>query len=857
MKLYLHQGVTDATDEEIEGFRWRIERALLGGGPWVKSLSGGPWGPTRRVRVGRKRALFSCKFSEQEAVVWVHEIGWRREIYNRDTGIARARAWVEANTEDCLELLDYMEVERIPGSSTSDEDPGPLNLLPALSEEQAAFVRHVIPLEDDRRDRNTFVFMAKGPPGSGKTVVAADVARDAFLDSPNAQLGQRGADVLVLVPSGKLLRHYREELRPTAMTQAGSFARSPQSSEPRIWVERFIDFFGAFSSQSVTSRADVWTWWTKALMAPALRRWALSHPCVHEQRFADLLDACFGHEETPGGGAKDALSAFDRPLYDALGALRAGERDAIVHLKRIHNIRFRWEAAASATQAITAALPGRPLVIVVDEAQDMVPAEWQHLLDAAFQRHRTAVGQTVIALLGDENQRVAPTAFAWSDVNGFVRALHVDLESGAGCVMAELTGSFRIRREIARVANTLMEGRLVGDRARRAPVANPDDLERGGSVVVVRCADPSNEIVRAIQTFAGRVSEHDRLVHIGAAVKALAGLDTMDAREAKGLEFPTLVASSLLTGNLDWDTRSRAYVAITRAREKLAVVLTNDEWSKVADSWSGLVDLEDAAHLPAILEGLMLRVEGADRQNEQMVRIDNLVEQADEVDGNFPPEVLERAARLVEAGSVRPLVSHLDDVLRRRPNWEAALRSLAAEPRARTTQRIGAWLLLGDVGAACLVAEQAGASEAVTQTVSELASDEGPLTAASLQLRSAIGAKPDARLVDLMVTAFWAEVSKAFRASGAPKGAPRYVLQPQRRSEVMARTVLAAVDEQHDAAIRAVDDLGLRLANARQAISNEFHRNLLKRRAREALAKKLRSLDDLIARAKGEATSHG
>ncbi len=855
--LYRHPDLSDATDEDLAAVAWQIEQTVVAGGHRVVSLVGGPWGETRRVRIGKKRALFSWVRSEDSLTVWVHEVGWRREIYDRATGVARSKAWMDARDLECLDTLGYLPFKPSLALTGGSESVGTAALLPALSEEQAAFVRSVIPLDDDKRDAHVFVFMAKGPPGSGKTVVAADVARDAFLDSPNHQLGQKGADVLVLVPSGKLQRQYREEFRPVALAQASTFARADSFAEPRIWVERFIDFFAAFGAAAPSSRAEQANWWAQTLEEPSLRRWAGKHECVKDPRFVELLDACFDGDESPGGGAKDPLSAYDRPMYDALARLERSERATIRRTKQAHGVCFRWEVAAHADKGIAESLPGRSLVVVVDEAQDLLPVEWQCLVRASFLRHRNQIGQTVVALLGDENQRVAPTAFAWSDVDAYARTLHDDLADGSGTVMTELTGSFRIRREIARVANTLMEGPLVGDKARRAPVAQPDGLARGGSVVVIRCEAPGAAVVKAVASLSAKMTANERLVHIGPAIGSLERLDSMDAREAKGLEFPMLVATSLFEGELNWDARSRAYVAITRAREKLAVVLEEREWQKVAAHWSGLVTQEDVVHLEKVLEGLFHTTGIADSLKEQLDRIDNLVDDAEHRDAPFPLDVLERGARLIEAGAPTRLLGLLDDVLRRRPAWEHTLRSIPTDAESRPLHQVAAWLLLGDLGAAILVASRVSVSNGVQDTLREFAAVEGALPLVSIELRTASPANANDPLASLVVAAFWAGVAAIARDGKAPAEASSYKVTGRARSDVLAKSILESVDAATNVGVEALKRFSARLELQCTSAHSDFGKALAKRRSSELLRKHMTTLDDLTARAQAKENTNG
>lgn len=846
MLLHVHPDVHEShSPEEIGRFAWRMEEALVGASPWVKAL-GGPWGSTVRVRVGRRRALFSWATRHDQREAWLHEIGWRREIYDRETGLARARAWMKARDEGALDHLGYVPAPPLSPSAPGGDEM--VEVQPALSEAQARFVRAVLPLEDGDRDERTFVLMAKGPPGSGKTVVAADCARDAFLDAANPSLGEGGADVVVLVPSGKLHRHYRDELRKTALPQEISLARAPKDAEPRLWLSRFGDFFQAFSDGDPSPSPGAVAWWDQALRLPALQRWARDHPCVREARFAELMDACFGDREDPGGGVKDALSLQDRPLYAALGALTPGQRDAIQ--RSLGGTGLRWQVARRALAGLQACRPGRPMVWIVDEAQDLVPAEWETLLRAADHRIRSGVGNTVVALLGDENQRVAPTAFAWAQVDAFVRGLHPSLTTGLGTLMTRLPGSFRICREIAAVANSLVEGRLCGDSARRGDVAAPEELREGGSVAVVLEDRPRQAVEAAMTRPGSRVDAQSRVVCIGPEPIQAAGVDAMDVREAKGLEYDRLLAFGLFLQDLDWDVRSRAYVTLTRARERVLLVLDPGEWGRVSTTWEGMVEVEDPARLPLLLDDLVLGA-SSDPAREQRERIDNLVDAAEQANTSFPLEVLDRAARVVEAGDMEGLVAHLEDVMRRRPAWHRELRGLAASPGLPPARRVAAWLLLGDTGAAWMCSRDARLRPSVLKRLQRIVDMDFPLAAASQELRCSPQGAPDADLVDLIVMDFRATVAGALQ--GRPlSDLPRYRPTGARPTDLVARTVQGAVDQEVDRltglAIATEESMASRRRARRRELSEALERRAPARKADELLAR----LDALTQRVNRE-----
>ena len=275
--------------------------------PKIKSLKG-PWPGTHRLTFAKKeRALFSWRQDETEQrVPWVHEIGWRAEVYERARGIARARAWSEARNRadggDCggLVALGYKLKET--QAAPCDEDE--VDILPVLSPEQEVFLDSLLPLERTTGNPHAFVRLGVGPPGSGKTVVAVEAAQAARY---------RNCDVLVLVPTSGLLTTYKRELGRVTVVEDGRFADAPEDSEdePRVWVERAGPFFDALAKHEFLEDPVV-TWWAKVLELPAIQAWKTKHPCVKTPPFVQLIDALLFDDRAGGGGQERSMGAAVR-----------------------------------------------------------------------------------------------------------------------------------------------------------------------------------------------------------------------------------------------------------------------------------------------------------------------------------------------------------------------------------------------------------------------------------------------------------------------------------------------------------------------------------------------------------------
>jgi hypothetical protein len=94
----------------------------------------------------------------------------------------------------------------------------------------------------------------------------------------------------------------------------------------------------------------------------------------------------------------------------------------------------------------------RPLMIVVDECQDLAPLEWQVVLDWSYGRRKKVRPnarefQTRVAMVGDPNQRVSATPFTWTQVTAYAQEV---LGIPRKIILSETieTTSLRITREI-------------------------------------------------------------------------------------------------------------------------------------------------------------------------------------------------------------------------------------------------------------------------------------------------------------------------------------------------------------------------------------------------------------------------
>lgn len=578
-------------------------------GSTVKRLRG-PWnGRAFRVRWGDRRAIGSRVPSPTGGDrVYIHLVAHRSTVYA--TAVARLDRFHDQLPKDPLAQASwhptnaaaYQRVQ-IPDLGTEPDgrdEEAHVELL--LSKAQFDLLDQLVAVAPHRSANGAPMVVGKGPPGCGKTVVAIDAAREA------QHRGHYG--VLVLVPSRRLYAAYA-----TAFDQADMVWS--RWEWPRVVLPATVslcetpDFLGQLAGETLPSaerERRVSEWWGQALEQPALRAWANRHPEVRTARFCMLVDAML---ELPGGleaNAKDALDSSDAPLYELMHELRDHRAwlALLSSTRQRRGLRLRFEVAQAAGKVLKpqAATWGDNLLIVVDECQDLVPAEWKLLVDWTLARNQ-AGKLTRLALLGDENQRVSPTSFSWAELAQYA-AEQCSIERPVTSL--ELPGSYRLGQQVAAVARELFHESVTKlGKVRHTRPIDPSALPVSGRVHVVVARDPIAEVAGAIERFEVFTAGDTRLVVLSTTEASALGqltqgapgrVDIFHPRVAKGLEFETALVVQPLGGTgeqLTFERAAEAYTMLTRALGTLICVLTPAEWALVRPRWStcGAVEVLD------------------------------------------------------------------------------------------------------------------------------------------------------------------------------------------------------------------------------------------------------------------------
>lgn len=568
-------------------------------GTKLRRLSSTP-GYDFRLRVGRHRAVASVAIDAIGRLsAYVHEVGPRREVYERDAFGSRLKAFWGSGAgrskqpSPGIVNADYRYLD--PTRATPGKVPrASLHFL--LQLQQQEFFDQVLPLLAYERPNEAELVIGHGPPGSGKTLVACDLALEAFLD---------GHDVDVLVPSVGLENEYERLLKSwDALADTGQ----RQSDGIRVW--RYPAFFARIAGIRLPfdRESRVRAWWHEVLQEPAFR--ASIGPKVRAaggisdsdlaERMPVLIDALLEDDEfwKPGGNAttrtKDRLAAvFDgfkgilegcrEPLLQRLDSAQHADANAIVTRGGVAT----GQIAERFWQPVEKGSAARPRLLIVDEAQDLAPAEWRRLLDLWFASD-TAPGATRgrLVLLGDLDQRVSLVPFHWDDVKAYATGQ----KKIATDVIEERqvdAASYRMRRDVAKFASAVFDKRIVDQaKVRRHGRIDYEKLLQGGSVNIALVDRRKVDVSTVLAAGAERSVSGEYFFVIHGSNENVADVPSRNdvflysVRSAKGLEADRVIVvhpfdqrASHKPRPITPDEATEYYTAVSRAREHVLLVI--------------------------------------------------------------------------------------------------------------------------------------------------------------------------------------------------------------------------------------------------------------------------------------------
>jgi hypothetical protein len=704
---------------------WRDLRSS--GGSKIRRLTGTP-GIDWRLRIASYRAVCSVAGDRSERLhAFIHQFDKRAEIYETDAFHVRLRRfWNTIQSRSrCVDIsvfgAEYFEVD--PQSASPDSLPRGM-LHHELKPRQQQFAELVLPVRATAQDTKSQLLIGRGPPGSGKTVVAQDLVLEAVLD---------GLKVDVLVPTAPLKDEYRRLFEACGL-------RVSQSTEgnPDVRVLEFPEHFAMLAEEAINPLRwrQIQEWWNSTSADPRFKaRLGTKAASEVDLRLPRLVDAILDDTEfwntwraRHAATNKDFLGQHFGECVEALERLRhqldpcTAKGDPLPTRARL--------AVAALVRAASASPSSDDRLILVDEAQDLAPAECRALL-AYWLRTRNGHPDAIrkLVLLGDQEQRISLVPFSWDEVKRTairlanikpVQILEQDVD----------LASYRMRQSIARVARAVWDERVRGaGRFRREAPLDVDRLETGGTIDVLVTdvkVDLLSHARRTVETAAP--GEHLFIVSGGARSASWdhAHIFAYHAREAKGLEASRVIVDCpfghqrgrRIRNVLPADAVMEFYVAATRAREHLLLVLDPASWAELKrcpEPWrlDGVrihdLSLGSKTEVQSLVKECLVTLTPDELQYALLDQLTRKCEAADGIAGSVS-DGLERIMRRLCGNPNTDMIETIlvcSELLAR--NHAAALKRLwaqgiAAYEAGETSAAIGMMLLAGEIGAAFRIA---------------------------------------------------------------------------------------------------------------------------------------------------------
>lgn len=564
-------------------------------GSKVKALRDVP-GTDYRLRLGKFRGVFSV----WDNAAFLHMVEPRDRVYERDAVGAVLRLFYSNDTDIGKPIdIQKMGYERVPLGleraypQTNPEWLASIGYL--LRPSQQFFFNKVLPLEGSLAKNNPRLVIGYGPPGSGKTVVGVELALETVMD---------GHRVDILVPSRSLKNEYGRLIR-----SGGSQVSERHGETPGLRVLRFDEYFSGRAGIGTTfdREARILGWAHSSLSKPGFQaRIAQAGKSADREKAMEELpvlidvlledDTWWDNFDVWRKAVKDPLIASVEPYLTLLGGMRNTLFDLLD--EEGDEVLATRAALASAPRSGSTAEPYARLTII-DEAQDLAPAEWRTLLDDAFAGD--GAEDRRIVLLGDMQQRVSRVPFSWSDIKRFatgscrlpvdqIADLHVD------------KASYRMKRSIAQAAGAVFDKRVhVEGPYRRTSILELDRLPEGGTVRVAVVPDGEDPLAPIIADSTTRNGEYLFLVQgrgVRGAQFSRPDVINYSVKEAKGLEADRVVVqlpfgngvAKSPTGRLGHDGAMEFYTAFSRARDHVFLIVEDASWgllSQAFDAWHG------------------------------------------------------------------------------------------------------------------------------------------------------------------------------------------------------------------------------------------------------------------------------
>jgi hypothetical protein len=694
-------------------------------GSKMKRLTGTP-GNDWRLRIESHRCIASLVRDRSERLhVFIHQFDKRADVYETEAFDKRLRRfWSSLDGRSSsvdVSILESEYIEADPQAASSESLPrGTLHH--ELKPRQQQFSDLVLPIRAGTRQKKSQLVIGRGPPGSGKTVVAQDLVLEAVHD---------GLKVDVLVPSAPLKSDYRRLFEACGL-------RVSQSTEDDAEVRllEFPEHFAMLANESIDHLRErhIREWWNTQANDPKFR--ARLGPKVAGEvqgRLPLLVDAVLADQEFWDGWrerrtTKDFLGQQVGECIEALERLRDQLEPCTATGEPLPTRARLAVTALERSRAIEP--PPHDRLILVDEAQDLAPAECRALL-AFWLKTRDDDPHAIreLVFLGDQEQRISLVPFSWDELKRTATRL-TNLKPDQIREEYVDNASYRMRQSIARVARAVWDERIMGKaKSRQQTKLDVESLEGGGTIDVLITHKKIDLWTHAKQAVSD-ASPGDHLFIVGGPDRQGSGDDShifsYNVRQAKGLEASKVIvdcpfghqSGRRVRDPLPPDAVMEFYVAASRAREHLLLVLDPASWAELKrcpEPWQ--LDgvriherpIDSQADPRNLLKDCLVTLSRDELQKTLLDQLTTRCEAADGTTDSGPDGLVRIIRRLCEQPDPDMIESFLVGSKQLARNHVETLRSLwvkglAAHRAGETRIAIGILLLAGEAGAAFRIA---------------------------------------------------------------------------------------------------------------------------------------------------------
>ncbi len=436
---------------------------------------------------------------------------------------------------------------------------------------------------------NNVITCITGIPGSGKTVLGAEISKRC-LDK------NEEATVLIVIPNVRLVSFYKRYLLANEIAEENiiEIVDYLHFRNGAIYITTFKNLIklieGKINYEPIQDESKI------IQLLKESKYWgAIKSSFNDEKEVLDFYNAFFDeNEELINYPDKDAFSPIYSDKFEKLGQYtkkysQLFKDNGIATRKGIAYSFLKNLLSNKDNTLYSFTAAGNQLTIIVDEVQDLIGAEWRALVDFCAEQINKKNGIKLI-FLGDEKQRVTVSGFSWTNLSKYVYSININRDFTGP---KKLSKNHRVTQQVADFIAFIDS--ITNERGTRRVVSiKKTDCIFSKERVNVLCADLRN-LERAI----GRiVKESTQNYILNKEAKAIViteeytnniknlnneMIEIVNLYDSKGTEYESVFLLNpfrniLPSKELDVEQNYKLYTMCTRSRNSLTILLDTDEY---------------------------------------------------------------------------------------------------------------------------------------------------------------------------------------------------------------------------------------------------------------------------------------